>query len=378
MFNISHSIKDGKSFDNYRQDIAKRVKGREYKKAKEADRLDILLVVNMFLTGFDAKALNTLYIDKNLKHHGLIQAYSRTNRIFDPDKSHGNIVSFRNLKPATDKALELFSDPEANEVVLLDSYDNYAEDFREKLSDLRAITPTPASVDDLADEEEDLSFILAFRALVRLLNVLQSFSDFNWETLGISEQEYADFRGKYLDLNEEVARRAAANPVSILNDVDFEVELIRRDRINVRYILKLLAEMNRASSRDRPGRRGQITTLLNGEIQLRSKRELIEEFIDNHLPPAGNEEEVETAFVKFWDQKRETRLSRVSTSEGIPITALRNIIDEYQFNNRRPSRDELIAQLDTPPSILQRVAVADRLLAKIMEVIEVFEDAVEG
>ena len=123
-----------------------------------------------------------------------------------------------------------------------------------------------------------------------------------------------------------------------------------------------------------PGRRGQITTLLNGEIQLRSKRELIEEFIDNHLPPAGNEQEVEAAFSEFWDNKREAHLARV----GIPVTALREIIDEYQFNNRSPSRDEPIAQLDTPPSILQRVAVAKRLLAKIMEVVAVFEDELEG
>jgi hypothetical protein len=127
-----------------------------------------------------------------------------------------------------------------------------------------------------------------------------------------------------------------------------------------------------------PGRRGQITTLLNGEIQLRSKRELIEEFIDNHLPPAGNEQEVEAAFSEFWDNKREAHLARVSTSEGIPVTALREIIDEYQFNNRSPSRDEPIAQLDTPPNILQRVAVAKRLLAKIMEVVAVFEDELEG
>ena len=377
-FATSHSVKDGKSFDTYRKDIAKRIKEREYKKAKEVDRVDILLVVNMFLTGFDAKAVNTLYVDKNLKHHGLIQAYSRTNRIFTEDKSHGNIVSFRNLKPATDEAIGLFSDANARETILLAPYGDYAEDFRNALETLRAITPTPASVDDLVDEEEDYSFIVAFRALIRLLNVLQSFSDFSWDDLGIDEQEFADFRGKYLDLNEEVRRLAQINPVSILNDVDFEVELIRRDRINVRYILRLLAELSRARPEDRERRRRQITTLLTGEVQLRSKRELIEEFIDQHLPPPGSsEQDMEAAFAEYWDDKKEAALSRISIAEGIPTEALRRVIDEYLYDGQTPTKDYLISQLEEQPSILSRAAVGERLLDAVLRVVEVFEEGVE-
>lgn len=377
-FDTTHSIKDGDTFDAYRKDIAKRIKGREYKTAKEVDRLDILLVVNMFLTGFDAKAVNTLYVDKNLKHHGLIQAYSRTNRIFTEDKSHGNIVSFRNLKPATDEAIALFSDANARETILLAPYTDYAEDFRNALANLREITPTPASVDDLIDEEEDYNFIVAFRALIRLLNVLQSFSDFSWEDLNIDEQEFADFRGKYLDLNEEVRRLNQTNPASILNDVDFEVELIRRDRINVRYILRLLAELNRARPEERQRRRRQITTLLNGEVQLRSKRELIEEFIDQHLPPPGaTEQDIEATFSEYWNEKKEAALSRISVAEGIPVSVLQKVIDEYLYDGQTPTKEYLISQLDDQPGILARISIGERLLESVLEVVEVFEEGVE-
>ena len=377
-FGTKHSIKDGKAFDTYRKDIAKRLKEREYKTAKEADRLDILLVVNMFLTGFDAKAVNTLYVDKNLKHHGLIQAYSRTNRIFDPDKSHGNVVSFRNLKKATDAAIALFSDSEARETILLAPYEEYAEDFRTALQNLRALTPTPENVDDLADEEEDYQFILAFRALVRLINVLQSFSNFSWDDLGIDEQEFTDFKGKYLDLNQEVRRLAQSNPVSILNDVDFEVELIRRDRINVRYILRLLTELNRGRPEERSRRRQQISTLLSGEVQLRSKRELIEEFIDRHLPPPGtSEQEMEAAFADYWDAKKEAALDRISVAEGIATEVLRRVIDEYLYDGQLPTKDYLISQLDEQPGILSRTAVGERLLGAVLGVVEVYEEGIE-
>lgn len=379
-FGTKHSIRDGRAFDAYRKDIAKRLKEREYKGAKPADRLDVLLVVNMFLTGFDAKAVNTLYVDKNLKHHGLIQAYSRTNRIFDLDKSHGNIVSFRNLKAATDEAVALFSDSNARETILLAPYTDYAEDFRAALATLRALTPTPADVDLLTDEEEDYNFIVAFRALIRLLNVLQSFSDFSWDDLGIDEQEFADFRGKYLDLNEEVQRLTRTNPASILNDVDFEVELIRRDQINVRYILRLLTELGRArSDEERERRRRQVTTLLTGEVQLRSKRELIEEFIDRHLPPPGaSEQEMEQAFAEYWDAKREAELDRISVAEGINVEVLRRVIDEYLYDGQLPAKDDLIAQLDEQPGILSRKVVGERLLGAVLGVVEVFEVGVEG
>src|SRR5690606_21559704 len=156
-FGSNFSTKDSQSFYNYYNDISQKVKERE---------IDILLVVNMFLTGFDSPTLNTLYVDKNLKYHGLIQAYSRTNRIINEQKSQGNIVVFRNLKKATDQAITLFSNKEAIEVIIMQPYEEYAQKFNEAFISLLKITPTINSVNDLESEDDELDFIKAFRDLM--------------------------------------------------------------------------------------------------------------------------------------------------------------------------------------------------------------------
>src|SRR5690606_1529101 len=229
MFGSNFSTKDSQSFYNYYNDISKKVKERE---------IDVLLVVNMFLTGFYSPTLNTLYVDKNLKYHGLIQAYSRTNRIINEQKSQGNIVVFRNLKRATDDAITLFSNKEAIEVVIMQPYEDYVEKFDQAYSKLLDITLTVDSVDDLVSEEDELEFIKAFRDLMRLKNTLTTFANFDWEDLAMDEQLFNDFRSKYLDLWQKTKHDTAKEKVSILNDVDFELELIHRDEINVTYILK--------------------------------------------------------------------------------------------------------------------------------------------
>lgn len=200
----------------------------------------------MMLTGFDAKKVNTLYVDKNLKQHGLIQAYSRTNRILGEQKSQGNILAFRNLKKATDDAITLFSNKEAIEVVTMPDYEKIAAKFDEALKLLREITPTYQSVDDLESEEDEAQFVQAFRKLMRAMNVLQSYADFDWEDLLIDEQEFEDYKSKYLDLYEKVKQDNQKQKTSILDDIDFELELIHRDQINVAYILKLLAQLKRS------------------------------------------------------------------------------------------------------------------------------------
>ena len=169
MFGSKYSTKDTQSFYNYYQDIGKKVRDR---------KVDILLVVNMFLTGFDSKPLNTMYVDKNLKFHGLLQAYSRTNRILNEVKSQGNIVVFRNLKKATDKAIALFSNKEAKETIFVPPYDEYVEKFNAVAVELLALTPTVGSVKNLPDEEAELQFVKIFRELMRLRNILESFSQF--------------------------------------------------------------------------------------------------------------------------------------------------------------------------------------------------------
>ena len=184
MYGTSFSTKDSQQFENYFKNISQRLKDREKQNFNhEKDRLDIVIVVNMMLTGFDAKKVNTLYVDKNLKQHGLIQAYSRTNRILGEQKSQGNILAFRNLKKATDDAITLFSNKDAIEVVTMPEYEKIAEKFDEALKLLREITPTHQSVNDLESEEDEAKFVQAFRKLMRAMNVLQSYADFDWEDL---------------------------------------------------------------------------------------------------------------------------------------------------------------------------------------------------
>jgi len=196
LYDTKYSTKTSEDFYNYYNDISKKLKDRERHPENTNNRIDILLVVNMFLTGFDAKKVNTLYVDKNLKYHGLIQAFSRTNRILNEQKSQGNIVSFRNLKNKTDEAITLFSNKDAIEVIIMKPYEDYTVKFNEAFNLLLELTPTTDDVNDLESEEDELNFIKAFRDLMRIKNTLTTFSDFNWEDLEMDEQLFEDFKSK--------------------------------------------------------------------------------------------------------------------------------------------------------------------------------------
>jgi type I restriction enzyme R subunit len=202
----------------------------------------------MFLTWFDSKTLNTLYVDKNLKYHWLIQAFSRTNRILNEQKSQWNIICFRNLKHNVDEAIRLFSNPEAKEIILMDSYESYKNKFNKSLENLYKIAPNFDSVNDLVWEYEQLQFIQSFRELIRILNILKTFADFDFEHLNINEQDFSNYQGKYLDIYNNVKNITEKEKVSILDDVDFELELIITDNINVDYILNLLAQLIESNS----------------------------------------------------------------------------------------------------------------------------------
>jgi pyrimidine deaminase RibD-like protein len=205
MFETKFSTKDSESFYNYYNDISKKVKER---------KIDILLVVNMFLTGFDSQTLNTMYVDKNLKYHGLIQAYSRTNRILNEQKSQGNIIVFRNLKNATDQAITLFSNKEAIEVIIMKPYEDYVAKFDESFERLLSFAPTVNSVNDLNSEDEELEFIKAFRELMRIKNILTAFSDFKWEDLAMAEQLFEDYKSKYGPIPEGSIVLTTCSPCS--------------------------------------------------------------------------------------------------------------------------------------------------------------------
>jgi len=364
LFGDNFTTRDSQSFYNYFNDVSKKVKER---------KIDILLVVNMFLTGFDSPTLNTMYVDKNLRYHGLIQAYSRTNRILNEQKSQGNIVAFRNLKSRTDEAITLFSNKEAIEVIIMKPYEDYAVKFDEAFDHLIALTPTLESVDELVSEDDELEFIKAFRDLMRIKNILASFSDFKWEDLEMTEQQFEDYKSKYLDLYDKVKRGHEKEKVSILEDVDFELELIHRDEINVTYIIQLLIKLKSQKQKDTSKAEQEIFNLLSNETTLRSKRELIEKFILENLPVIENPDDVPEAFDKYWNKEQEEAFSKLVTEENLSAGKTEKLIENYLFAERQPLRDEVLELIDgDKPSVLHRKKLGDRILKRLMDFVETF------
>jgi type I restriction enzyme, R subunit len=372
MYNTSFSTRDGQQYENYFKDISKRIKEREKVGFNEKERVDILLVVNMFLTGFDAKKVNTLYVDKTLRHHGLIQAFSRTNRIINEQKSHGNILCFRNLKKATDDAIALFSNKEAREDILMPPYEEIVRKFGEAFAELLKIAPTVKSVDDLPSEEEEMAFIQAFRELMRIRNVLTSFSDFSWEDLPMHEQSFEDYKSKYLDLYDKVRSDHQKEKVSILEDVDFELELIHRDEVNVAYILRLLAKLKQAEDKDVDQQKKAIMDLLTGEIDLRSKRELIEKFIEEHLPKIDDADTIPDEFEKYWQDQKVLALGRLCEEEHLDQKQFQALIDAYIFSEREPLREDVFKCLDNRPSVLEAREIGERIIGKMKTFVDIF------
>lgn len=370
MFGSNFTTKDSQSFYNYYNDISKNVKER---------KIDILLVVNMFLTGFDSPPLNTLYVDKNLKYHGLIQAYSRTNRILNEQKSQGNIVVFRNLKKATDEAITLFSNKEAIEVIIMEPYEDYVEKFNRAFINLLAITPDTDSVNDLVSEEDELEFIKAFRELMRLKNTMTTFANFDWEDLAMEEQLFNDFRSKYLDLWQKTKTDNAKEKVSILDDVDFELELIHRDEINVTYILKLLADLKNAKQSEKEAKRKEVVELLSGEVNLRSKRELIEKFIQENLPIIEDTDTIPQEFENFWTKEQQAAFERFVKEENLSSEKTQKLIEDYLYAEREPLRDQLLDLIEgEKPSVLKRKSIGDRILSKLVNFVDTFINGMDG
>ena len=369
-FNTNYSTKDSISFYNYYNDIAKRVKNKD---------IDILLVVNMFLTGFDSKTLNTLYVDKNLKYHGLIQAYSRTNRILDEVKSQGNIVSFRNLKRATDDAIQLFSNLDAKEIIIMEPYEDYIKLFNLAYAELLEIAPTVDSVNGFVTEEQELEFVTAFRELMRLKNKLITFTEFSFDNLQMEEQTFEDYKSKYLDLYDKTKSDGKKELVSILDDIDFELELIHRDEVNVSYIMKLLTQLkDETSEQEHEKQKQKIIDIIAGESQLRSKRELIEKFINNHLPQIEDNDLVEEKFDEYLKEERKAAIQELSNEENLNQIVLEQVIGNYLFTNKTPLRDEIIATMQQRPSLKERASTTERITNKIINFVETFISGFAG
>lgn len=370
-FKTNQSAKDSDSFRNYYVDIAERVKNRE---------IDILLVVNMFLTGFDSPPLNTLYVDKNLRYHGLIQAFSRTNRILGNKKKQGNIVCFRNLKQNTDDAIRLFSNKNAKTIVLVQPYNEYLIDYREKLQALLDIAENPAAVDRLHTDEEKEDFVKAYRDVLRLRNIMNTFIEHSDDNLVVPAQMLEDFKSKYLDIYDSVRRSQQGDTTqpSPLTDIDFELSLIHRDDINVGYILRLLGEMRDMPDDKKAERKKQVLDIISGDTRLRSKQGLIQQFIENDLSQLKQDDDIRQRFQAYLDTEKQKAIDDLCEREQLKPDVIRRMIETYLFEGRLPRTEEMADALIHPPKILQRKKVFANVSQKLNIFFDTFIDGLEG
>ncbi|MDB8803479.1 type I restriction endonuclease subunit R [Romboutsia sp. 1001216sp1] len=353
MFNCNYSTD---TFQSYFSDVSKKVKDA---------KIDILLVVNMFLTGFDSKTLNTLYVDKNLKFHDLVQAYSRTNRVEKSTKPYGNIVCYRNLKKRTDEALRLFSQTDNTDIVLMESYEHYLNLWHTELKKLKDLTPEPSDVDILQSEEDKKKFILAFRDLTKLLTKLNTFTEFEFkeENLGINEQSYQDYKSKYFTIYESV-KRQEDQKTSILADIDFGIELMSSDKINVSYIMNLIRDIDLSNQEKKVRDIKNIITELDraDNEDLRLKVDLLKEFLNQVVPKLNENDDIDSAYEEFEEVKREEEVDNFANEIGLNRYKIKNYISEYEYSgiiNRQEISDEIKTELK--PKFTLRRKIIDQV-----------------
>jgi len=321
-FNTNYDTSADK-FQNYYKDLSQRMKNRE---------IDLLIVVNMFLTGFDATTLNTLWVDKNLKQHGLIQAFSRTNRILNSVKTFGNIVCFRDLQQETDEAIALFGDKDAGGIVLLKKYEDYYEGFDEEkpngdpkhhegyreLIDV-LLTRFPLG-EQILGEQNEKDFIVLFGSILRVRNILNAFDDFKGNEI-LTPRQFQDYQSIYLDLYEK-HKKPVVDKENINDDIVFEMELMRQVEINIDYIL-MLVEKFRASHGEDKVILASIRTAINSSIELRSKKELIEGFIEDINVSSSVGED----WKRYVSERKEADLADLIRQERLKPEEARKFID---------------------------------------------------
>lgn len=319
MFSTNYDTSSDK-FQNYYKDLSLRMKNRE---------VDLVIVVNMFLTGFDATTLNTLFVDKNLKQHGLIQAFSRTNRILNSVKTFGNIVCFRDLQQATDDAIALFGDKDASSIVVLKDflsyYDGYDTEkgkhcygYKELVEQLQDEFPEGQAI---LGEEAERRFVALFGSLLKSINILSTFDQFEGQQI-ITDRQLQDYQSNYLDLQEKWRRRRPADKENINDDLVFETELIRQVEINIDYILLLVQKYHDSNCTNKEIL-VNISKAVGSSLQLRSKKELIENFIGS----VRADTDVEKSWKDFVQQRKDEDLKEIIDSEHLKPQETKTFID---------------------------------------------------
>ncbi|ABL80623.1 MULTISPECIES: type I restriction endonuclease subunit R [unclassified Nocardioides] len=344
-------------FQNYYKDLSERLKSRE---------LDLVIVVNMFLTGFDATTLNTLWLDKNLRSHGLIQAYSRTNRILNSVKTYGNIVSFRDLEDATNDALALFGNRDARGIVLLRPYADYYAEYENAVAELTEVFPLG---EQIIGEAAQKQYIALFGVILRLRNILTSFDEFAGHEL-LTERDYQDYQSIYLNLYAEFRGAKEAEKESINDDVVFEIELIKQVEVNVDYVLMLVEKWRdaRGNGADREmDALMKIQRAIDSSVTLRNKRDLIMDFVET-MTVTGD---VNDDWRRFVAAKRAEELTSIITEENLKPDETHAFVEAAFRDGAIPTMGTAITRILPPISrfspsgghTVKKQAVIDRLLA---------------
>lgn len=344
------------TFAAYHKDISDRVKGKKTKP------LDILIVVNMFLTGFDSKPLGVLYVDKDMMYHDLLQAYSRTNRVEKETKPYGIIVCYRNLKQKTDDALALFSQGHPDGILTQD-FEFYAQKFNELVARIKQIAPTPASIDMLYSEDDQKEFVILFRELTRYLLSLQTFVEFSFDrsNLDMSDQEYQDYKSKYLMLYRK--HKTGKEVVSVLDDVDFCIELMESNRINVAYIMNLIRNINFASKQTRERDIEHIKTELDRSDNMRlvKKIDILRAFLDQVVSGFDGTEDIDAAYNDFENKQKSEEIEAFAEKEGVDAAMLKGEIAEFEFTGVL-NPGEIRDNITEPMPLLKKRSLVNRIV----------------
>ncbi len=390
------------NFRAYYDDINLRMK----KKKADMKPLDLCLVVGMFLTGFDSKKLNTLYVDKNMEYHGLLQAFSRTNRVLNEKKRFGKVVCFRDLKSKVDEAIKLFSNGTPLEDIVRKPFDEVKRDYQELTRDFLEHYPEPHFVDYLQSENDKKQFILAFRDIIKKHAEIQIYNEFEKEAndLGMTEQQFMDFRSKYLDIYDSFAAKPteqssgykaqedesgmaaepdpSENDATGLGDIDFCLELLHSDIINVAYILELIADLNPYSEDYTEKRRHIIDTMIK-DAELRSKAKLIDGFIQKNVDDdrdnfmarkqkADGTSDLEERLNNYIVTERNNAVNTLAKDEDLDASVLNHYLSEYDYLQKEQPEIIQEALKEKHLGLIKKRKALTRILDKLRSIIRTF------
>lgn len=368
MFGTSYDTSSEK-FQNYYKDVSLRMKNKE---------IDLLIVANMFLTGFDAKTLNTLWVDKNLKYHGLIQSFSRTNRILNSIKVVGNIVSFRNLEKRLNEALGLFGDKDACGIVLLKSFKDYYMGYTDdKGKEVRGyesyvtelLDKFPAGI-EIIGEQNQKDFIKLYGVILKITNILTSFDEFEGNEL-LTPRDIQDYHSMYQDIHDEFTKRAKVEAVDITEDLEFEMELIKTIDINIDYILNLVKKYHESNMQDKELLL-KIQKAVNASPELRNKKDLIEQFIDS----LNQDSDVYKDFEIFMNIKKKEELDKIIEEENLKSEETYNFIrkafDRGNVEENGTDVVNILPQMSRFTADNDRAKKKQRVLDKLLDFFDKF------